>query len=118
MRVLRPQELPREGRFGNPGAGGAASESPAHVAQEHSLHVPTAMLFRNDHLHGACGVCSRCAAVCVASCSRHSFLLSESQFLVLEISLPRNVSVSMRKDPAGFGQVGMAPFLASEEESP
>lgn len=80
--------------------------------------MPTAMLSHTDHLHGACAGCSRCAAVCVASCSRHSFLLSECQFLVPEISLPRNVSVSMRKDPAGFGQVGLAPFLASEEESP
>ena len=54
--------------------------------------MPTAMLFPTGHLHGACAMCSGYGAVWVASCYLHSFLLTETQLLGFQISLPRNLS--------------------------
>lgn len=78
--------------------------------------MSTAMLFFSGCLHGTSAVGSSCAAGWLASCYLYSFSLPETQFIGSHISLPKNLSVSVRDQPSGFGLVGMVWFLASAEE--
>lgn len=68
-----------------------------------ALHMRTVVLLPSGHLFGTSAVLSGCEAVWLASCSLYSFSLTEAQLIGPQISLPRNLRLSVRAQPAGFG---------------